>query len=176
MGDIDTTDYTMLQDIKYEMPQHFIGVVTVQGYRGVNETGEDGYWILLEPGKSNKKYWASKDSFDKIYLPVQTKNKVSDTDIESMIDHFIYKKVDERTIMGIAVLKTGFRLYSTASCLGNKEDIHQGKEVCKNKIALKLKSFLGFITQWATDGVRNKKNYSEKSKYIDLTDLDDIDL
>lgn len=162
-------------DISYEIPEQFIGVITVQGYRS-NNNGEDGYWILADPGKSNKKYWISKSKFDTMYTKVQHLVQISDSDLEEIVDQFIFKKIDNRTIMGVAVLKTGFRLYATASSIGDSKDHTVGKEICKEKLFNKLRSYLGFVVQWGAHGLKDNPVFNVEAKYIDLTDLDDIDI
>ncbi len=171
----DTTNQPT-HDINYEIPENFIGVVSVQGYRSINEKGEEGYYILAEPGKSNKKYWTPKSKFDAIYSKVDHILKISDSDLEELVEQFVFKKIYDRTIMGTAILKTGFRLYATASSMDNNKDTTKGKEICKEKLFIKLRSFLGFVVQWGVGGLKGRPVINIASKYVDLTDLDDMDI
>ena len=175
MADI-IDDKSTAPAIDYEVPENFIGVIHVKGYRGVNDTGEDGYWLLIDPEKSNKKYWIPKAKFDSIYSRVVDLSKISDKDLEELVSQFIFKKIDERTIMGVAVLKTGFRIYATASNMSNSPDRSKGVAICKEKLFIKLRSFLGFTIQWGTIGLIGRTVMNSGAKYIDLTDLDDLDI
>jgi hypothetical protein len=177
MSENSTSVNKLTYDLNYEILENFIGVVTVKGYRSVNENGEDGYYILTDPGKSNKKYWVPKSKFDAIYSRVEHLLKITDEDLENLVEQFIFKKIDNRTIMGTAILKTGFRIYAMASSVNSEDkDTSIGKQLCKERLFIKLRSYLGFVAQWGIHGLKGTPVIKSESKYIDLTDLDGLDI
>ena len=160
------------EKIQYVLPENYIGVIISKAYKATNEHGEPGYWLIVE----DRKIWVSREKFEAIYIKISEATELKTQDVENLIHKVTFKRLDKRTIIGIAVLKTGFRIYATASAIDPKGDRTIGRDLCKDRLLRKVKSYLGFLAQWGIGGLHNTDESDERSKYLDLTDLEDMDI
>lgn len=120
---------------------------------------EEGYCVRYPDGYES---WSPKETFEKAYLPLSV-NRDLKTDKPSisveMVEDFIRKvyteTAGEKTTIVRAVLKNGFEIVESSSCVSPENyDEDLGREICMKKIKDKIWMLLGFLLQTATNGVK----------------------
>lgn len=151
----------------------YITVLRVKAKKVINGTTEE-YSVILENGK---KIIIGKETFENQYISVGDMNAIQDKDITNIVHKFILKPLDEKSVIGVAILKTGFRVYATVSSLVTQIDRTKGKQLCKEKLIAKIRAFYSFLIQWAKYGLRYHQKFpdleSADINFIDLTDIDE---
>lgn len=121
--------------------------------------GKEGYKVVYPDGYES---WSPKDVFEKAYLQLDDNKELhSGVSIgQKMVDEFIShcetKTIGNRTTVIRCVLRNGFVIVESSSCVDPKnysEDM--GKEICMKKIEDKIWELLGFLLQTAVCGVNN---------------------
>lgn len=105
--------------------------------------------------------WSPKDVFEKAYMKVTPNSKLkSDISIsQEMVDNFIKEThvntVGDKTTLVRVVLRNGFELCATSSCVDKDNyDKKIGVEICMKMIKDKVWFLLGFLLQTAKSGVK----------------------
>ena len=121
--------------------------------------GEDGYKVVYPDGYNS---WSPADVFERAYLPLSI-NTPLNTDKPSigqeMVDDFIahteVQTLGDKTTVVRAVLRNGFELVESSSCV-SKENYSEelGAQICMKKIKDKVWFLLGFLLQTAVHGVK----------------------
>ena len=121
--------------------------------------GEDGYKVVYPDGYIS---WSPTDVFERAYLPLSI-NTCLNTDKPSigqeMVDDFIahteVQTLGDKTTVVRAVLRNGFELVESSSCV-SKENYSEelGAQICMKKIKDKVWFLLGFLLQTAVHGVK----------------------
>lgn len=121
-------------------------------------SGRDGYRVRYPDGYES---WSPADVFEKAYMEIIPNGKLkTDTPSisQSMVDNFIARTevqtLGEKTTVVRAVLKNGFELVESSSCVSAENyDEAMGAEICMKKIKNKVWMLLGFLLQTAVNGV-----------------------
>ena len=121
--------------------------------------GEDGYKVVYPDGYNS---WSPADVFERAYLPLSINTRLN-TDKPSigqeMVDDFIahieVQTLGDKTTVVRAVLRNGFELVESSSCV-SKENYSEelGAQICMKKIKDKVWFLLGFLLQTAVQGVK----------------------
>ena len=121
--------------------------------------GEDGYKVVYPDGYNS---WSPADVFERAYLPLSINSHLN-TDKPSigqeMVDDFIahteVQTLGDKTTVVRAVLRNGFELVESSSCV-SKENYSEelGAQICMKKIKDKVWFLLGFLLQTAVHGVK----------------------
>ena len=121
--------------------------------------GEDGYKVVYPDGYNS---WSPADVFERAYLPLSINTHLN-TDKPSigqeMVDDFIahteVQTLGDKTTVVRAVLRNGFELVESSSCV-SKENYSEelGAQICMKKIKDKVWCLLGFLLQTAVHGVK----------------------
>ena len=121
--------------------------------------GEDGYKVVYPDGYNS---WSPADVFERAYLPLSINTHLN-TDKPSigqeMVDDFIahteVQTLGDKTTVVRAVLRNGFELVESSSCV-SKENYSEelGAQICMKKIKDKVWFLLGFLLQTAVNGVK----------------------
>lgn len=121
--------------------------------------GEDGYKVVYHDGYTS---WSPADVFERAYLPLSINTRLN-TDKPSigqeMVDDFIahteVQTLGDKTTVVRAVLRNGFELVESSSCV-SKENYSEelGAQICMKKIKDKVWFLLGFLLQTAVHGVK----------------------
>lgn len=121
--------------------------------------GEDGYKVVYPDGYIS---WSPADVFERAYLPLSINTRLN-TDKPSigqdMVDDFIahteVQTLGDKTTVVRAVLRNGFELVESSSCV-SKENYSKelGAQICMKKIKDKVWFLLGFLLQTAVHGVK----------------------
>lgn len=104
--------------------------------------------------------WSPKSIFEQAYMEVED-NKMLPSGVsigQKMVDNFILseetKTWGDRTTIVRCVLKNGFEIVESSSCVDSKNYSQEiGKEICMSKIRDKIWGLLGFLLQTAWHGV-----------------------
>lgn len=123
------------------------------------KNGEDGYKVVYPDGYNS---WSPADVFERAYLPLSINTRLN-TDKPSidqeMVDDFIahteVQTLGDKTTVVRAVLRNGFELVESFSCV-SKENYSEelGAQICMKKIKDKVWFLLGFLLQTAVHGVK----------------------
>lgn len=122
--------------------------------------GKDGYKVVYPDGYIS---WSPTDVFERAYLPLSINTRLN-TDKPSigqeMVDDFIahteVQTLGDKTTVVRAVLRNGFELVESSSCV-SKENYSEelGVQICMKKIKDKVWFLLGFLLQTAVHGVKD---------------------
>lgn len=123
------------------------------------KNGEDGYKVVYPDGYNS---WSPADVFERAYLPLSINTRLN-TDKPSigqeMVDDFIahteVQTLGDKTTVVRAVLRNGFEIVESSSCVSKKNYSEEiGAQICMKKIKDKVWFLLGFLLQTAVHGVK----------------------
>lgn len=119
---------------------------------------ERGYKVRYADGYES---FSPKEVFECAYLPLEVNGKlktaapsISAEMVERFIDHHETATMGGKTTVVRAVLKNGFVIVESSSCVSEENyDEKLGEEVCMERIMNKVWELLGFLLQTAVGGV-----------------------
>lgn len=116
---------------------------------------EDGYEVTYPDGY---KSWTPKDVADAAYYPLSENNdgtKILKEDVENFITDVEVITVGEKTTVVNAHTLTGFDTVHHSSCVDPKNYSEElGKQYAMEKVVNDLWAHLGFVLQWAKNGLK----------------------
>ena len=119
------------------------------------EEEEEGYEVTYPDGY---KSWTPKDVADASYYPLSENNdgtKILKEDVENFITDVEVMTVGEKTTVVNAHTLTGFDTVRHSSCVDPKNYSEElGKQYAMEKVVNDLWAHLGFVLQWAKDGLK----------------------
>ena len=125
----------------------------------MQKDGKDGYKVVYPDGYIS---WSPADVFERAYLPLSINTRLN-TDKPSigqeMVDDFIahteVKTLGDKTTVVRAVLRNGFEIVESSSCVSKENySVDLGTQICMKKIKDKIWFLLGFLLQTAVHGVK----------------------
>lgn len=119
---------------------------------------ERGYKVRYADGYES---WSPQEVFERAYLPLEVNGmlktaapSISAEMVERFIDHHETVTMGGKTTVVRAVLKNGFVIVESSSCVSEENyDEKLGEEVCMERIMNKVWEMLGFLLQTAVGGV-----------------------
>ena len=119
----------------------------------------EGYHVIYPSGYES---WCPKEQFEKQGFPLEDGTKITKGDILNF-KLLGYQEVSTQTTpdgkpftMVQMVHPTGFTDFATSACVDPKNYSEEiGGDICIKKINDRLWGFLGFMLQWAKDGLRD---------------------
>ncbi len=113
----------------------------------------DGYLVLYPDGYES---WSPTTVFDKAYMAMgEDQTRINQKMVENFVKTTEVTTIGEKTTAVQTVLKNGFMLTETSSCVDpSNYDEKLGASVCINKINDKIWELLGFLLQTAIGGVK----------------------
>lgn len=119
----------------------------------------EGYHVVYPDGYES---WCPKAQFEKQGFPLEDGTKITEDDICNF-KLLGYQEGDTHTApdgkpftMVQMVYPTGFTDFATSACVDPKNYSEEiGLDICFKKINDRLWGFLGFMLQWAKDGLRD---------------------
>lgn len=128
------------------------------GYKTNNyKDDDDGYEVTYPDGY---KSWCPKEVADKAYFKLDEANdgtKILEQDVHNFIDCIEGDKIGAKTSLVHATTITGFEYVETSSCVDEKNFNHTlGYQYAKEKVVSKVWDALGFVLQWAKNGINPK--------------------
>lgn len=126
-----------------------------KGYKTNGKEGNDpGYEVTYPDGY---KSWCPKDVADKAYFKLNENNdgtKICKEDVEAFIKFDDACKVGTKTTNVTITTITGYEINGQASCVDpNQFNIDLGIKIAKPRAMDQLWSYLGFVLQWAKNGL-----------------------
>jgi len=114
-----------------------------------------GYLVEYSDGY---KSWSPAKAFESSHLEIDDPTKITEADIDRFIGNseetVSVSKLDEKTTLVKLIPRTGFVQYEVSSCVDPKNyDELLGVEICMKRIRSRLWPMLGFILQWANNGL-----------------------
>lgn len=151
--------------------KHFIGVKLIQAtamalgeyniHRGWTipeneDPNRPGYLVVYPDGYQS---WSPTEVFESAYMELNDPSKITEEDLDRFIGDektaIGVGRLDEKTTLVKIVPRTGFVQYDFSSCVDPKNyDENLGVSICVNRIRNRLWPLLGFVLQWAKDGLK----------------------
>lgn len=122
---------------------------------------ERGYKVRYADGYES---FSPNEVFERAYLPLEVNGKlkteapsISAEMVERFIDHHETMTMGGKTTVVRAVLKNGFEIVESSSCVSAENyDEKLGEEICMKRIRNKVWELLGFLLQTAVGGVNGE--------------------
>ena len=117
------------------------------------DASDNGYLVEYQP--DGYQSWSPKDIFDAAYFPIENEGRISQEDVDAFMGVVTSGQLDNKTTHVRAELLTGFVLHEVSSCVRPENYNHDiGVECAKKRIHDKLWMSLGFVLQWAENGLK----------------------
>lgn len=122
---------------------------------------ERGYKVRYADGYES---FSPNEVFERAYLPLEVNGmlktaapSISAEMVERFIDHHKTVTMGGKTTVVRAVLKNGFEIVESSSCVSAENyDEKLGEEICMKRIRNKIWELLGFLLQTAVGGVNGE--------------------
>lgn len=127
---------------------------------------ERGYKVRYADGYES---FSPAEVFERAYLPLEVNGElkteapsISAEMVERFIDHHETVTMGGKTTVVRAVLKNGFEIVESSSCVSTENyDEKLGEEICMERIRNKIWELLGFLLQTAVGGVNGEAVFEE---------------
>lgn len=134
------------------------GEAQYKGYKTNGHEGNDeGYEVTYPDGY---KSWCPKEVADKAYFKLNENNdgtKILKEDVEKFITDVDVMTIGDKTTVVNAHTLTGFDTVKHSSCVDPKNYSKElGKKYAMEEVIKSLWAHLGFVLQWAKNGIINK--------------------
>lgn len=134
------------------------GAAQFKGYKTNGHEGNDeGYEVTYPDGY---KSWCPKDVADKAYFKLNENNdgsKIDEADVDNFLKSHITSTLGPKTTVVLATTVTGFDMVNSSACVDPKNYSQElGEKYALETIKSNLWSYLGFVLQWAKNGLINK--------------------
>lgn len=117
-----------------------------------NHKDKPGYIVRYPDGYIS---WSPKGVFESAYMPLNDDGNLSEDVVK---DFFCPKETfqgDEKTTLVGFEAKTGFKIWEASSCVNPEHyDEQVGIEMCTKRANGKMWELLGFVLQWARNGLK----------------------
>lgn len=116
-----------------------------------------GYEVTYEDGY---KSWTPAEVFERSYYPIQDSNgeMLYRNDVEGFINKVESTKVGVKTTVTTITCLTGYEVHGQAACVKPENyDMAVGETYAKPKAIDAIWAHLGFVLQWARDGLKPKE-------------------
>ena len=116
--------------------------------------GEDkeGYLVVYPDGY---KSWSPKDVFEAAYFGLEADNVITGNDVANFIDEGKFTQLSDKSAVVTYTGKSGFEYNEISACVDParfKKDI--ARTVTKHSAMDKVWEYLGFVLQWAKNGLK----------------------
>jgi hypothetical protein len=134
------------------MTQYYLGVTLIEAWEeSLGET--KGYTVKTKEGKTS---WMRKDLFEETFLAIgSNSSKITPEAVNNLIyASTVSDLIDKKTTLLLTTLWTGFSIAETNAC-ASPENYNQeiGEKICKEQTRARIWEYLGFIHQWAKNGL-----------------------
>lgn len=110
-----------------------------------------------------RKSWISEDVVLNNYFVINNDNFITKKDAERFIWKFTAGISGKKTAVANATTLTGYEVIKTSACVNSKNYyIEIGKDIAYSSIVNELQEKLGFVLQWAINGVNPNKIKNEE--------------
>lgn len=113
---------------------------------------DEGYEVEYPDGY---KSFSPKDVFEKAYYQILDPTKISEGDVLGFMKQGYSLKLGEKTTVVLDTTITGFDTIGTSACVNpNNYDHAIGEGIARRDIKDKIWGHLGFVLQWAINGLK----------------------
>ena len=113
---------------------------------------DEGYEVEYPDGY---KSFSPKDAFEKAYYMILSPNKIQEGDVLNFIKEGYSLRLGEKTTVVCDTTLTGFDTVGIAACVNpSTYDHDMGCGVARRDIKDKIWGHLGFVLQWAINGLK----------------------
>lgn len=113
---------------------------------------DEGYEVEYPDGY---KSFSPKDVFEKAYYQILDPTKISEGDVLGFIKQGYSLRLGEKTTVVLDTTITGFDTIGTSACVNpNNYDHAIGEGIARRDIKDKIWGHLGFVLQWAINGLK----------------------
>jgi hypothetical protein len=116
-----------------------------------------GYLVEYPDGYQS---WSPKEAFELSHLELDDPTKITQDTLNRFMENAVHEsqQLDEKTTMVKIIPSTGFVQYEVSSCVDPKNYDHEmGVDIATGKIMNRFWPMLGFVLQWAKNGLRPVK-------------------
>lgn len=112
-----------------------------------------GYLVKYD---NNYESWSPKEIFESAYFKLSGDGtKIMEEDVERFLGDVSIRQVDPKTALVTATTLTGFVQHEASCCVDPKNYNEElGKKYGKERIKSRLWHCMGFVLQWAKNGLR----------------------
>ena len=140
------------------MSQFYVGVKQVFAYPEERD-GKPGYHIVYDYQTPQEYHsWSPADKFESAYLPMGESNdgsKITHDMVSGFVDFQPTYTHGTKTTVVAANMKNGFEVVESSSCVDVKNYSEEiGGEICRERITDQVWHLLGFVLQWARNGIK----------------------
>lgn len=134
-------------------------VALEKGYKTNGKSGNDeGYEVTYPDGY---KSWCPKEVVDSAYFILDEKSdgtKILKEDVEKFVTNVRVGKIGDKTTIVDVHTITGFDIIKHSTCVDPKNYNEElGKKYAMEEVGNSLWSYLGFVLQWAKNGLKGNK-------------------
>lgn len=120
--------------------------------RNPNDVIEEGYEVIYS---DNYKSFSPKDVFEKVYYQILDPTKISEGDVLEFMKQGYSLRLGKKTTVVLDTTITGFDTIGTSACVNpNNYDHAIGEGIARRDIKDKIWGHLGFVLQWAINGLK----------------------
>lgn len=113
---------------------------------------DEGYEVEYPDGY---KSFSPKDVFEKAYYQILDPTKISEGDVLGFMKQGYSLRLGEKTTVVLDTTITGFDTIGTSACVNpNNYDHAIGEGIARRDIKDKIWGHLGFVLQWAINGLK----------------------
>lgn len=113
---------------------------------------DEGYEVEYPDGY---KSFSPKDVFEKAYYQILDPTKISEGDVLGFMKQGYSFRFGEKTTVVLDTTITGFDTIGTSACVNpNNYDHAIGEGIARRDIKDKIWGYLGFVLQWAINGLK----------------------
>lgn len=113
---------------------------------------DEGYEVEYPDGY---KSFSPKDVFEKAYYQILDPTKISEGDVLGFMKQEYSLRLGEKTTVVLDTTITGFDTIGTSACVNpNNYDHAIGEGIARRDIKDKIWGHLGFVLQWAINGLK----------------------
>lgn len=133
----------------------------------VGENPKDQGFLIEYLGQGNPNHtqydnyisWTPKDVFEQSYYPIEDPTKITRNDVQGFIVPGEPMQLGEKTTIVMDSTLTGFDTIATSACVDPKNfSLKIGAEIARKDITDKIWGHLGFVLQWANNGLKAKSS------------------
>lgn len=117
-----------------------------------NDFVDEGYEVEYS---DDYKSFSPKDVFEKAYYQILDPTKISEGDVLGFMKQGYSLRFGEKTTVVLDTTITGFDTIGTSACINpNNYDHVIGEDIARRDIKDKIWGHLGFVLQWAINGLK----------------------
>lgn len=122
----------------------------------------EGYHVVYPSGYES---WCPKETFETYNYMIECDNKISEVDVNDFVEGLSCDMFGRKTTVVHARCKTGFEVTETSACVDPANyDAKVGSDIATKKISDVIWSHLGFILQWAQNGLMQNSKPTQQEK------------